>query len=49
MVCYKCEKCNKQILHKSNYLAHINRKKNYVLQNYINYKLFLKNKFINLV
>jgi hypothetical protein len=27
MVCYKCKKCNKEFLQKSNYTAHINRKK----------------------
>jgi uncharacterized C2H2 Zn-finger protein len=27
MVCYKCEKCNKEFLQKSNYTTHINRKK----------------------
>ena len=27
MVCYKCDKCNKEFNQKSNYMAHINRKK----------------------
>ena len=27
MVCYKCDKCDKEFNQKSNYTAHINRKK----------------------
>ncbi len=26
MVCYKCEKCNKEFNQKSNYVKHLNRK-----------------------
>jgi len=36
MVCYKCEKCNKEFNQKSNYMSHINRKKSCIIDDIIN-------------
>jgi uncharacterized C2H2 Zn-finger protein len=50
MVCYKCEKCNKEFNQKSNYMAHINRKKSCNTNDYTNiilYKCEICNKEFN--
>ena len=54
MVCYKCTKCNKEFNQKSNYIAHINRKKSCILNdndcevhNTLNYKCIKCNKEFN--
>ena len=50
MVCYKCDKCDKEFNQKSNYMAHINRKKSCNINentNIILYKCEICNKEFN--
>jgi len=55
MVCYKCEKCNKEFNQKSNYVKHLNRKttcikkldNEHIINNLITYKCIKCNKEFN--
>jgi uncharacterized C2H2 Zn-finger protein len=48
MVLYKCEKCNKEFIQKSNYITHINKKISCEIKNIISYKCEKCNKEFNL-